>query len=205
MRVLMLCFAVLWLTSGSAFSATFSFDVKVDQISGPGQAANLGFYIGGSAGQAGTLSATVQSEPQFSGLGPTSTILAFPGTATGITGVGGSVSYNSATGVLTDSGQLGGLTGPFPDFFPNPMYSFLLQGSSGASLLTPMDFDTFLAGVTAVSGFVSGTFSNGSGGFVTQTLTFSSVDPVPLPAGLVLLVTALAGLRLAGRRTRRAA
>lgn len=204
MRVFISFWVAIWLCATTATAATYSFGVVVDSITGPGQAEAVGLYIGGAPGDAGTLTTTVRPEPAFTGLGPLSTFATFPGTATGVTGTAGVQGYDPVTGILTDGGQLGGLTGPFPDFFPAPMYQFIYQGAPGLSpLMTPADYDAFMSGVSGVVGYIQGTFQNGSGGAFTQRLDFSTPNAIPLPAGAVLLLSGL-GLLAVGRHRRRA-
>ncbi len=194
----------------SALAATFEFDLTIDGISGDGEAMNIGFFSTGSVGDTGTGRADINES--FPGDYPmtldTSLFQAsFPGIASAGSMFGNPVVHDPTAGTVTVSGNLGGITGPYSGFtlFPSA-FEFTFTGAAGGpEFSTRAEIESFLDGAT-MAGFVSAVFFQ-SGDFDTgyrQRIDFStSLTPVPLPAGGLLLLTGLAGVAMVGRRKSR--
>lgn len=171
-------------------------DVQIDSITGGGAATNSGFYS--TTGADGTFlldTTTLTPEPLL--------FFSFPGAVFNVSGVtagdGNSYGYDSGTGVMRVAGSLAGLTGDFA--FPGGRsFVFDIQLASGLTYTGSSDLPDFYQTATSVKGEVSAFFFQGpSDPVLAQNLTFSSPNPVPLPAGGLLLISALAMIGLTRR------
>ena len=207
MKRLIFAVFLLPLLATTTIAATFTYDIQIDAITGDGEAANIGFFSTGSVGDVGTGQAIV--EEGFPANYPltleaTQFFAIFPGIATAVTQAPKTVVHDPTAGTVTVSGILGGLTGPYPGFVPSAnAYEFVYTGASGGPVISSgAELEAFLSGAT-MAGFVSAFFipnSDPNVGYF-QTIAFSSTTPVPLPAGGLLLLSAL-GIAAVARRRR---
>ncbi len=199
-------FVILPMLALPATAATFDYDIEITSITGDGEAESIGFFSTGSVGDAGTGSAII--EDGFPLDYPTTLDISqfqatFPGIATAGTFGPKLVVHDTTAGTLTVSGFLGGVTGPYSDFLSAGSFEFVFSGIAGGPVASSnADLNSFLADAT-MSGyfegifFVDGEFDNG----FSQTISFASVtSDVPLPAGGVLLLTAIGFGWVARRR-----
>ena len=180
-----------------AAAATFEYDIEITSISGDGKAMNVGFFSTGSVGDAGTGRAVI--DDSFPGDYPFTLEVSqfqaiFPGVATAGTFFVKNVVHDTVAGTLTVDGFLGGVTGPYALDLSAGMYQFVYTGTAGGPVINSnTGLNNFLAGAT-MAGWFEGTFFN-PGEFTNgyhQRIDFQAVtNVVPLPAGAVLLLTAL--------------
>ncbi len=195
-RTLSSAFAVVFFTALQAAAVTLT--VGIDDITGDGQSTNLGFYS--TTGADGTFrleTMTIFPEPLL--------FLSFPGAPFNVSGVtagdGNTYDYDPITGVMTVSGDLAGLTGDF-DFPGGRDFEYDIQLGTGLTFTDVSDLPALYSTATAVQGNVTAFFSRDPNGpFAQQTLTFSSPSQIPLPAGVVLLLSGLGILRLKRKST----
>lgn len=208
-KLFILAAAAISLMATQTLAATFSYDVRITDISGEGEAQNIGFFQSGMIGNLGTGSA--RTDTSFPSTTPgvpaddnRSFSVTFPGVATALWLFNNPMVHDPAAGTVKISGSLGGLTDfGATDFISASSYEFIWQGApGGAAFGSVTDYEDFLSTAT-MSGFVSAfMFVNGdlTTGYL-QRLDFEAVPaPIPLPAGGVLLLSALGLLAL--RRAR---
>lgn len=192
---------VMAVSASIASAATFEYDIAITSISGNGQAENIGFFSTGSVGDTGTGSADISedvpldyAETLYRSLFGAS----FAGIATAGSQAGNSVTHDTVAGTITVDGFLGGVTGPYAEFLSAGTFEFVYTGvAGGPEISTTAGLESFLAGAT-MSGYFVGTFEANTE-FYTQRIDFGAVSKVPLPAGGVLLLSAI-GLMAAKRR-----
>ena len=198
-------FLIIPLLALPAAAATFEYDIEITSITGDGEAEGIGFFSTGSVGDTGTGRAII--EDGFPLDYPTTLVISqfqasFFGIATAGTFGPKTVVHDTVAGTLTVSGFLGGVTGPYTDFLSAGAFEFVYTGVAGGPVISSNSgLNDFLADAT-MSGFfegiffVNGEFDNG----FSQTISFGAVtSEVPLPAGALLLLTAL-GMGLWARR-----
>lgn len=181
-------------------AATFNFDITLDRVEGTGT--EIGFFQTQSPGATGTgIVVADETESDYATL-VQSTFFA----ASLIGGSGGSPSdktvvQDGAAGTLTVSGFLAGLTGLLPgvDLIAPDTYEFVLTGDAFSEIANGADLVGFLDTVVDMSGFFSGFLFESE----TDTVAFrqvvffnGDVSEVPLPAGVIFLLTGLGALAL---------
>lgn len=188
-----------------AHSGTVNFTIVLDEVTGEGQAENVGFFATQFAGATGTGIALVEDTAlTYDALVEQSDFIASLIGGTAGTFFQKTIVQDGAAGTLTVMGQLGGLTGVLPgiDSISADDYSFVFSGNPYTSINTPTELETFLTGAQ-MSGFFEGFLQSSANPtiFYEQRVHFSAAAPVPLPASGLLLVAGLCGLAL--RRQRR--
>ena len=197
MKRLIAHFLILPLLALPATAATFEYDIEITSITGDGELENIGFFSTGSVGDTGTGRAII--EDGFPLDYPTTLEISqfqatFPGIATAGTFGPKTVVHDTVAGTLTISGFLGGVTGPYVDFLSAGEFEFIYTGLAGGPIISSSaGLNAFLEDAT-MSGhfegifFVDGEFDIG----YVQRIAFDTVaSEIPLPAGGILLLTAL--------------
>ena len=206
MKRLIALLLLLPLLALPAAAATFEYDIEITSITGDGEPENIGFFSTGSVGDTGTGRAII--EDGFPLDYPTTLeISQFQASFLGIASAGTfgpkTVVHDTVAGTLTVSGFLGGVTGPYSDFLSAGEFEFVYTGIAGGPVISSNSaLNAFLADAT-MSGFFEGVFfvdGEFDIGFV-QRISFDTVaSEIPLPAGSILLLTALGIGTLARRR-----
>jgi len=190
------------LSVSSAAAATFTFDVSLLSITGPGapdafysqQAANMGVMeVVVDESTPGDFNGTVElSEISVSGLLNSNAGTFFQKT----------FAHDPLTGTVTFSGFLGGLTGPYPNFLPSAdQFAYVFVGASGGPVIdSDAALNAFMATVSGGVGYYEAQFfDQNSPAVFEQRATFAiapQIAPIPLPAAGGMLILALGGLGL---------
>lgn len=198
--------AAIAFSASSTFAATFEYDIVITDISGEGEAENVGVFISGNVGDLGTGSA--RTDFDFPATTPTQLIddslftAIFPGVASALSFFANPVAHDPDAGTVTVSGSLGGFTGS--GFYSPSAFEFVYQGEPSGTVFTSIaDYDGFLSTAT-MSGFVSAFFIPDSDldvGFFQRIDFEAHVSEVPVPAGGVLLMSAFGLLALRRRKS----
>ncbi len=205
MHKIICIFCALFTFTASASAATFSYDLILTSVTGDGGPQGVGFFGSASVGETGTGGVIIdETETDFNFALQDAFFSAQIGGGTAGSFFQKTFAQDSSTGTVTISGQLGGLTGIFPGYFISAgAYEFVYTSTPGFLPITSAaDLTMFLSGAS-MSGFFSGAFvslADDNIGF-NQTVSFEgSTAPIPLPAGMVLLLSGLGALGLMRRR-----
>lgn len=181
-------------------AVTFTYDVKITDISGEGEDRNIGFFQTGTIGDTGTGSARIDTSfPSTSSGVPApddrSFSVTFPGVASALWLFNNPMIHDPFAGTVKISGSLGGLTDfGATDFISASTYEFIWQGpAAGSPFATVADYENFMSTAT-MSGFISGFMfvNNDLNTGYLQRIDFDAVvAPIPLPGGALFLLSAL--------------
>lgn len=196
--------AVFAFCTTNAFAATFTYDIVITDLSGEGQAENIGIFATGNVGDAGT--GTARTDFEFPATTPAQLeddslfTAIFPGVASALSFFANPVVHDPDAGTVTVSGQLGGFTGS--GFYSASAFEFVYQGTPGGTAFASVgDYETFLSTAT-MSGYASAFFipDDSDEGFLQRIDFAAPVSEVPLPAGGVLLLSTFGVLAFRRRR-----
>ena len=194
-----------------AHAADFNFDIEITSITGDGEGINLGFFSTASVGDVGTGTAKINDDfPGDYGLTKDFSLFQakFLGIASAGSQSGNPVVHDPLAGTVTVSGGLGGVTGPYPD---TPLFAgqfeFVYSGvAGGPEISSNTGLNDFMAGAQ-MAGYFEGIFFldeddvfSDEPGFVQRIDFKATPSEVPLPAGVVLLLSALGMGALVRRR-----
>jgi len=206
-----ICAIAAFATPASA--ATFNFDVQLDAVTGDGQAENIGFFNSATIGDVGIGTANIdETETDFDFALESAFFSVSVGGGTAGTFFQKTITQDVAAGTFTVGGTLGGVTGSFPDSLLSAAdFAFIYTNAAwtGGLIGDSANLADFLSNAS-LSGYYSGVFfpdATPTIGF-KQNVAFSPVpSPIPLPAGMVLLLSGLGGFaavhkRKAGRKAR---
>lgn len=198
--------AAITFSASSTSAATFQYDIVITEISGEGQAENVGVFVSGNVGDVGTGSA--RTDFDFPTTTPTQLVdnslftAIFPGVASALSFFANPIAHDPDAGTVTVSGSLGGFTGS--GFYSASAFEFVYQGETGGTAFTSIvDYEGFLS-TAIMSGYVSAFFFPDSDldvGFFQRIDFEAQVSEVPVPAGGVLLMSAFGLLALRRRKS----